>query len=105
MMENGPVSVLVAPLDWGLGHATRCIPIINELILQGTRVIVAANPAQNTLLKSEFPQIEYIEIPGYNIRYKNGLFLKWYLLFRIPSILKRIKRENIWLDEILHQIP
>ncbi|HET6999716.1 MAG TPA: hypothetical protein VFI33_00315 [Puia sp.] len=103
MMENGHISVLVAPLDWGLGHATRCIPIINELILRGARVIVAANPAQNTLLKSEFSGIEFVEIPGYNIRYKSGIFLKWSLLFRIPSIWRQMKRENTWLDEILRQ--
>jgi UDP:flavonoid glycosyltransferase YjiC (YdhE family) len=105
MMENGPISVLVAPLDWGLGHATRCIPIINELIQQGARVIVAANPAQYTLLKSEFPQIEFVETPVYNIRYKGGILLKWNLLFRIPSMLKQIKRENIWLDETLRHHP
>ena len=102
-MENGPFSVLVAPLDWGLGHATRCIPIINALNQQGVRVIVAANPAQNTLLKSEFPEIEFIEIPGYEIRYKGGILLKWNLLIRIPSFLKQIKRENRWLDDILQR--
>jgi Glycosyltransferase family 28 C-terminal domain len=101
MKENGPISVLVAPLDWGLGHATRCIPIINELIQQGARVIVAANPGQNTLLKSEFPQIEFIETRGYNIRYKGGILLKWGLLFHLPALLKQVKRENIWLDDIL----
>jgi len=105
MMEKSPISVLIAPLDWGLGHATRCIPIIKELILQGARVMVAANPAQNTLLKSEFPLIEFINIPGYNIRHKRGILLKWNLLFRIPSILNQIKRENSWLDEILQRYP
>ncbi|HEX3080530.1 MAG TPA: glycosyl transferase family 28, partial [Puia sp.] len=104
-MEKSPISVLIAPLDWGLGHATRCIPIINELVLQGVRVTVAANPAQNTLLKSEFPLIEFIKIPGYNIRYKRGILLRWNLLFRIPSILNQIKRENSWLDEILQRYP
>ena len=24
-------NILVAPLNWGLGHATRCIPIIKAL--------------------------------------------------------------------------
>jgi hypothetical protein len=103
MMENGPISVLVAPLDWGLGHATRCIPIIKELILHGVRVIIAANPAQKTLLKSEFPQIEFEEPPGYKIRYSGGVLLKWALLFQIPSLLKQRKRENRWLDHILRQ--
>jgi UDP:flavonoid glycosyltransferase YjiC (YdhE family) len=101
MMPNSLLSVLVAPLDWGLGHATRCIPIINELIQQGTRVIVAANPMQKTLLKSEFPQIEFIETQVYNIRYKGGVLWKWGLLFRLPFMLRQIKKENRWLEEIL----
>ena len=104
-MPNSPLSVLIAPLDWGLGHATRCIPIINELIQQGTRVIVAANPTQKTLLKSEFPQIEFIESQGYNIRYKGGVLLKWGLLFRLPFMLRQIKKENRWLEEILLHRP
>jgi hypothetical protein len=105
MMPNSPLSVLIAPLDWGLGHATRCIPIINELIQQGTRVIVAANSMQKTLLKSEFPQIEFIESQGYNIRYKGGVLLKWGLLFRLPFMLRQIKKENRWLEEILLHHP
>ncbi len=105
MMPNSPPSVLVAPLDWGLGHATRCIPIINELIQQGTRVIVAASPMQKILLKSEFPQIEFIETKGYNIRYKGGVLLKWGLLFRLPFMLRQIKKENRWLEEILLYRP
>jgi len=102
-MKNDPIFVLVAPLDWGLGHTTRCIPIISELVLQGIRVMVAANSAQKSLLKSEFPHIDFIEIPGYGIRYKSGFFLKWALLFRIPAILKQIRKENKWLSKILKQ--
>ena len=101
MMENDPISVLVAPLDWGLGHATRCIPIIYELIGQKVQVIVAANPVQIILLKSEFPDLEFIETEGYDIRYKTGILLKWALFFRLPFVLKRIKQENVWLDNFL----
>ena len=28
-------TILVAPLNWGLGHATRCIPIIRALEANG----------------------------------------------------------------------
>ena len=35
--------VIVAPLNWGLGHATRCIPIIDELLRQGAEVIIASD--------------------------------------------------------------
>jgi UDP:flavonoid glycosyltransferase YjiC (YdhE family) len=101
MPHNNPVSVLLAPLDWGLGHATRCIPIIRELICRGARVVIASSGTQKVLLEQEFPGLEFLEIPGYEIRYNSGFFLKWTLVFRIPAILKQIKRENNWLAEIL----
>jgi UDP:flavonoid glycosyltransferase YjiC (YdhE family) len=103
MQQKGPVSVLVAPLDWGLGHATRCIPIINQLILQGAEVIIGAQGSQKTLLKQEFPQLEFLEIPGYEIRYGRGILLKWALVLRIPGILKKIKSEHEWLNDRLRK--
>ena len=49
------MKVLVSPLDWGLGHATRCIPVIRYLLNKGCNVIIAAEGAQENLLKTEFP--------------------------------------------------
>jgi predicted glycosyltransferase len=98
MIPQEPVSVLVAPLDWGLGHATRCIPIIKELLGLRARVIIAASGNQKALLIQEFPMLEFIEIPGYKIRYKDGILLKWAILFRMPWFLRQIRRENEWLQ-------
>jgi len=103
MQLSRPVSVLIAPLDWGLGHATRCIPIISELINQGARVSIASSGPQKSLLLSEFPDLDFYELPGYEIRYRQGVFLKWGLLFRIPVILKRIRKENRWLNVFLQK--
>ena len=47
--------VLIAPLDWGLGHASRCLPIILSLIEHGCEVIVASEGAAKQLLQLEFP--------------------------------------------------
>jgi uncharacterized protein (TIGR00661 family) len=104
MLLKKPASVLIAPLDWGLGHATRCIPIIRELKNQGACVIIAASGSQKALLEQEFPGLEYLEIPGYNVRMHSGsLLLKWGLMLRIPYILKSVKRENQWLCEMLEK--
>jgi len=54
--------ILIAPLDWGLGHATRCIPIINELIRQDCEVIIAAERAPLFLLKKEFPTVIFVRL-------------------------------------------
>ena len=48
-----PLKVLVAPLDWGLGHATRCIPVIRELLLKNCTVFLAADGK----VKALFPEI------------------------------------------------
>jgi spore coat polysaccharide biosynthesis predicted glycosyltransferase SpsG len=101
MNQKRPVFVLIAPLDWGLGHATRCIPIIKELIQQGAQVTIAASGSQNTLLKQEFPLLEFLELPGYKIRYKTGVLLKWALFARVPVLLRKIRNENIWLEKTL----
>jgi len=94
---KGP-KILIAPLDWGLGHATRCIPIIKELLHQKCDVWVAAAGDQKKLLHEEFPYIRFVEIPGYGIKYgKNRASTLLELLLSIPKILIRIKRENRWL--------
>jgi UDP-N-acetylglucosamine transferase subunit ALG13 len=92
------LKVLVAPLDWGLGHATRCIPIINEFLSNRCTVILAADGAQKTLLQEEFPTLSFVQIPGYRIKYgKNRAFTLVGLIMSIPKILIRVKQENAWL--------
>ena len=59
--------ILIAPLDWGIGHATRCIPIIKELINNHFEVIIAADGRPLHLLVREFPKLKAIRFHGYNI--------------------------------------
>ncbi len=93
--------ILVSPLDWGLGHATRCIPVIRELQKQGAEVVIAADKRPLELLKQEFPQLHFIVFPGYEISYpENGsMILK--MAFSIPKILKKISNERKYLEEII----
>src|ERR1700743_2700503 len=89
------LKVLVAPLDWGLGHATRCIPIIKELVEQGCTVLIAAQGAQKAILQEEFPEVPFVEIPGFWIKYgKNRAFTLLKRIFSISKILIGIKQEN-----------
>ena len=88
-------NILIAPLNWGLGHATRCIPIINKLVELDFNPIIASDGEALRLLQKEFPKLKSIELPSYNIKYpKNGKLLKWKLLFDIPRALKTIKKEE-----------
>ena len=48
-------NILIAPLNWGLGHATRCIPIIHALMESGFNPIIASDGDALGILKKEFP--------------------------------------------------
>ncbi|MBP1839293.1 glycosyltransferase [Formosa algae] len=87
--------ILIAPLNWGLGHATRCIPIINQLITHNYTPIIASDGIALALLKKEFPEVETVELPAYDVTYaKKGHFFKLKLLKDSPKLLKAIKAEK-----------
>jgi hypothetical protein len=93
--------ILISPLDWGLGHATRCIPIIHYLVEQGAEVVLAGEGRSAALLRQEFPALEFVDLPGYGIRYskRGGMTLHLFLL--IPGIMKGIKNEQKALQKII----
>ena len=61
--------ILVAPLNWGLGHSTRCIPIIRALLDHNFVPVIASDGAALDLLHKEFPNLSSIELPAYNVTY------------------------------------
>ena len=79
-------TVIVSPLDWGLGHATRCIPIIQELIRNDNKCIIASSGRSLELLKQEFPTLVHEQIPEYGISYStNAVSTFFKLLIQIPK--------------------
>lgn len=90
--------MLVSPLDWGLGHATRVIPLIRAFITSGARVDIAASGSTFTLLHQAFPGLDIYELPGYPVRYarSGGWFLP-YLATQAPGLLRVVREEKAWL--------
>ncbi len=95
MNENSAKNILVAPLNWGLGHATRCIPLVNALLQNGFNVILASDGDALTLLKKEFPDLLALELPSYNIEYpKNGADFKWKMIKNTPILFDAVVTEK-----------
>jgi len=94
--------ILVAPLNWGLGHATRCIPIITALIEQQFQPVLASDGEALKLLQKEFPHMESVELPSYNITYApKGEQFKLKLIKDSPHLLKTIKKEKSATKDIV----
>ena len=94
-MNTTPKNILVAPLNWGLGHATRCIPIIKALQENNYVPIIASDGIALELLRKEFPYLQMLELPSYHIEYaKNGQNFKWKLLKNCPKMIDAIWEEK-----------
>ena len=93
--------ILIAPLDWGIGHATRCIPIIKALIAHNFEVVIAADNRPLHLLTTEFPDLEVIRFSGYNVKYSTYLPMIFSMIFQIPKILLGIKKEHKMVEQII----
>lgn len=91
--------MIVAPLDWGLGHTTRCIPIIQKFLTSNYEIFVACNNTQKKILEQEFNDLQFIFLKGYNIQYATSKrWLPFKILQQLPKILLTIKEENQWLS-------
>jgi len=84
-------SVLVSPLEWGLGHTVRVVPIIEHLLKTGHRVIIASGGKSLRFLRFRFPQLEYAGLPFYPVRYSGSGRFFAALIPQLPGILMHIR--------------
>ena len=94
-------TILVAPLNWGLGHAARVIPIINRLINEGAEVILGGDGESLILLRAEFPQLPYVELPELKITYSKGKSQVWAMLKQLPAIIRHSIKEHKAIKDIV----
>lgn len=89
-------------MDWGLGHATRCIPLIRHMLVLGYQVTLAGEGHVAALFEKEFPQLTIIPLAGYGVNYsKKGKLFVPKILMQIPKIMMAIITENQWLKQQL----
>lgn len=97
---------MVSPLDWGLGHASRCVPLIHYLLNAGHRVSVAGSGLSLELLQKNFSdRVTYYRIPGYHITYnkRKGRFTSR-IISQLPHIRQTIRKENQWLLALCREL-
>ena len=98
---NSKKRILVAPLDWGLGHASRCVPIVKTLEKEGYEVVFATSGRPLELLIQEFPKNDFIKLEGYNISYPKNGQMALSMLSQLFKIWKGIHLEHKQLQQII----
>jgi UDP-N-acetylglucosamine:LPS N-acetylglucosamine transferase len=92
--------IFISPLDWGLGHASRLVPLIQHYQNKGHQILIGAEGKTAAFLIDIFPDIPQIHFPGYHIRYARRN-TEWKLLMQIPQLIKAIIREHFLLKKIV----
>lgn len=96
-----PKKILIAPLDWGMGHTTRCMPIIGHLLEKGQRPLFAGNAAQCAIINEAYgKEVPCLHLDGYNITYSPlNRMAQAGLLLQMPRVLRTIRQEHQWLQQ------
>lgn len=93
------MKVLLSPMDWGLGHTTRCIPVIRALIRANVDVVLAGSPSSLFIFREEFPQLELLESPRYDIHYPcHGSEMPLWVMKNQKSFHHTIREEHEWVE-------
>ncbi len=93
-----PKKILVGILDWGLGHATRMVPLINHLLQLQCQIFIAATGPQKKILREIFPELEFYDPPPYSIKYpKKGRNMPLVIFGQLPRLYKVIRRGKAWV--------
>lgn len=93
--------IFYSALDWGLGHATRSVPLIRQLLDNDNRVILGVTPLTETIFQQEFPELERVSVPAYAIRYPRSGPLWLGLLIDWPRIRKVMRQEHLLLNQLI----
>lgn len=95
------MKILIAPLNWGLGHATRCIPLIRQYLEQGDEVVLGGDGESLLLLQRHFPQLRVIQLPSLELRYAANDQQRGFYLRAIPALLRFTIADHYYLRQQL----
>ena len=91
-------------MDWGLGHVSRTIPIIKNLLKRGHTVITCGNQNIKTIYKEEFKSLKHIDFKGYNPKYSKGNNQGLVMIKQSSKFFNLIKEEGKFADKIASEM-
>ena len=96
--------ILIAPLNWGLGHATRCIPLIRQYLQEGADVVLGGTGESLQLLSKHFPQLKVVELAPLELQYSKGKSQVGAMLRALPQFIHFIRANRKRMEEIVRRM-
>ncbi len=96
-MEPGDLRskrILISPLNWGMGHVSRCLALVHQLQQEDNTIVVACDAFQRNIFSQYFDNLMYIEHEGYPFNFRGKGRFALDLLLVYPELMKRMNRER-----------
>ena len=97
------MKILVAPLNWGLGHASRCVPLVQRMLNEGHEVILGGDGDSLTVLRKHFPKLCYTYLTPLNLRYSKGKRQVFAMLRALPKLIAWSIKDHFMLKALLRE--
>jgi hypothetical protein len=94
-------NILICPLEWGLGHAARMIPLARRLREMNNNILIASGEKHLALFRTEMPGLTYIHFSGFSPGYSRYFPQYLSLLLKTPLLLYHIILEHFRLKKII----
>ena len=95
------MNILISPLNWGIGHATRLVPIIKILSIKHN-ITLAADGNSYYFLKKEFPNLKIKKAPSLEIKYSpTRLLMPVKILFSLPKMIIFYFQNRKWIKNYI----
>ena len=97
------MKILLAPLNWGLGHASRCVPLVQRLLDEGHEVVLGGDGDSLTLLRKHFPKLRYVYLAPLRLRYSAGQRQVCAMLRALPQLIRWSLQDHTMLRAVLRE--
>lgn len=97
------MKILVAPLNWGLGHASRCVPLVHRFLDDGHEVILGGDGESLVLLRRHFPKLRYVYLAPLQLRYSKGKRQVWAVVKMLPKLVVWSMKDHALLKAVLRE--
>lgn len=99
-LESKHQKIFIAALDWGWGHVTRTMALIDQLQKQGKDIVLGGSGQSGSFLKLTFPELKYYDLPAYAFSFDDTQNVYWQMMKKIPEVSTVMKKEQKALKEI-----
>lgn len=97
--------IIFSPLNWGMGHVSRSLPLLNQLLDQNNSITVFCTSKQQEIYELYFNNLRFIHHEPYTFSFGAKGFNTWEFLKQLPCLIKQQRAEQKRIAEYIALYP